>query len=66
MMDGNSRDHLVQHLALDQVAQVDVQTGLERLHRRRLDNPHGQPVPVLRHPYCEEVFMHICVELPML
>ena len=51
--------------SLDQVAQVGVQVGLECLQRRRLHNLSGQPIPVLCHPYCEEVLTHICAELPM-
>jgi len=34
---------------LQQDAQDLVQAGLEHLHRRRLHNLPGQPVPVLRH-----------------
>ena len=40
--------------------------GLEFIQRRRLHNFPGQPVPVLRHNYCEEVLTYICAELPML
>lgn len=50
---------------LDQVAQVSIQVGLECPWRRRPHKPPGQPVPMLRHPYCE-VLMHVSVELPML
>ena len=51
--------------SLQQIAQVDIQTGLEYLYRKRLCNASGQPVPVLHHTYCEEVLLHVCMELPM-
>ena len=51
---------------LQQAAQDLVQAGLEYLQRRRLHNPSGQPVPVLRHPQREEVLPHVQLELPML
>jgi len=35
---------------LNQAAQELVQAGFEYLQRRRLHNPPGQPIPVLRHP----------------
>ena len=65
-----SRDHVVQPLckagSLQQVAQVGIQVGLY-LQRRIHNLPRpGQPVPVLHHPYGEEVLMHICAELHML
>ena len=46
---------------LDQVAQVGIQVGLERVQRRRLHSS-GQLVPVLHHPYREEVLTHIFAE----
>uniref|UniRef100_A0A8C2U984 Cohesin subunit SA n=1 Tax=Coturnix japonica TaxID=93934 RepID=A0A8C2U984_COTJA len=46
--------------------QVGVQAGLEYLQRRRLHHLPGQPVPVLRHPHCKEVLVHVRAELPML
>jgi len=51
---------------LQQAAQHLVQGGLEYLQRRRLHDPPGQPVPVLRHPQSEEVLPRVQVELPML
>ena len=45
--------------SLDQAAQVGIQVGLKCLQRRRLHYISGQPVPVLCHPYCEEVLTHI-------
>ena len=51
---------------LQQAAQDRVQAGLEYLQRRRLHNPSGQPVPVLRHPQREEVLPHVPMELPLL
>ena len=51
---------------LQQAAEVGVQVGLEYLQRRRIHNPPGQPVPVLRHPHCEEFSSHIGAELPVL
>ena len=51
---------------LEQVAQDCVQAGFEYLQRRRLHNPSGQPVPVLRHPQSKEVLPHVQMELPML
>jgi len=44
------------------MAQVGVQMGFECLHRRRLHSLSGQPVPVLRHPYCIEVLPHVSRE----
>uniref|UniRef100_A0A8C2T6U5 Bromodomain and WD repeat-containing protein 1 n=1 Tax=Coturnix japonica TaxID=93934 RepID=A0A8C2T6U5_COTJA len=41
----------------------DIDAGLEYLQRRRLHHLPGQPVPVLRHPHCKEVLVHICAEL---
>jgi len=38
-----------------QATQDLVRAGLEYLQRRRLHNPSGQPVPVLRHPQSKEV-----------
>lgn len=52
--------------SLEQAAQVGVQTHLKYLQRRRLHSLPGQPVPVLRHPHCEEVLSHIGAELPVL
>uniref|UniRef100_A0A493TMW3 Ig-like domain-containing protein n=1 Tax=Anas platyrhynchos platyrhynchos TaxID=8840 RepID=A0A493TMW3_ANAPP len=43
----------------EQAAQVGVQTGLEYLQRRSLHNLPRQPVPMLRHPHCEEVLSHV-------
>jgi len=51
---------------LQQAAQDLVQAGLEYLQRRRLHDPPGQPVPVLRHPQREGVLSHVQMELPML
>ena len=51
---------------LQQAAQDLVQVGLEYLHRRRIHNLSGQPVPVLRHPQSEEVLPHVQTELPLL
>ena len=51
---------------LQEAAQDLVQTGLEYLQRRRLQNLPGQPVPVLRHPQREEVLTHVQTELPVL
>ena len=48
---------------LQWVTQVDALLGPEYLHRRRLHNLSEQPVPVLRHPYCE-VLPHVSTELP--
>jgi len=38
----------------------------EYLHRRRLHTLSVQPVPVLHHPYCKEILLHVSMELPML
>ena len=70
MLEGTSGDHLVQTPLpkqghLQQAAQDLVQVGFEYLQRRRLHNPCGQPVPVLRHPQREEV-LHVQKELPLL
>jgi len=51
---------------LQQAAQHLIQAGFEYLQRRRIHNPSGQPVPVLRHPQREEVLPHVQMELPML
>ena len=51
--------------SLEQVAQVDVQTGFEYLHRRRLHNLSEQPAPVLCHPYYIEILPHVYMELPV-
>ena len=51
---------------LDQVTQEHIQVGFGCLQRGRPHNLSGQPVPVFRHPYYEEVFSHIYVEPPML
>jgi len=51
---------------LQQAAQDPVQVGLEYLHRRRLHNLPGHPVPVLRHPQRDEIPPHIQTELPVL
>ena len=51
---------------LQQAAWVGIQKGLEYLQRRTMHNPPGQPVPVLHHPHCEEVPLHIGAELLML
>jgi len=40
---------------LEQVVQELVQVGFEYLQRRRLHNPSGPLVPVLRHPQSKEV-----------
>lgn len=50
---------------LQQVVQVDIQMGLEYLHRRKLHHLSVQPVPVLCHPYHKEVLPQICVEFPV-
>ena len=50
----------------EQAAQDHVQAGLEYLQRRRLHNPSGQSVPVLRHPQREEILPHVQTELPVL
>jgi len=50
---------LPRHIHLKQVAQDCVQVGFEYLQRRRLYNPSGQPVPVLRHPQNKEVLPHV-------
>ena len=66
-LEGTSREHWVQPpCKAGSLQQVGVQVGLEYLQRRRIHSPWGQPVPVLRHPYCEEVPSHIGAELPML
>ena len=46
---------------LQQAALIGVQAGLEYL-QRRIHNLPGQSLPVLYHPYCEEVPSHIGVE----
>ena len=51
---------------LEQVAQDHIQVGLEYLQRKRIHNPSGQPVPVLRHPQSEEFLPHVQMELPVL
>jgi len=51
--------------ALQQVAHVGVQMGLECLHSRRLHNLSGQPVPGLHHPYHKEVLPHVSTEFPV-
>lgn len=33
-------------------------------HRRRLHHFSAQPVPVLHHPYCQEVLPHVYMERP--
>ena len=50
---------------LQQAVEDLVQAGLEYLHRRRLHNLPGQPVPVLCHPQREEVLPHVQTELPV-
>jgi len=50
---------------LQKAAQDLVQVGLEYLQRRRIHNPPGQPVPVLRHPQRKEVPPHVQMELPV-
>jgi len=45
---------------LECVAQDRIWVGFEYLQRRRLDNPSGQPVPVLRHSQSKEV-LHITI-----
>uniref|UniRef100_A0A8C2TCU1 Leucine rich pentatricopeptide repeat containing n=1 Tax=Coturnix japonica TaxID=93934 RepID=A0A8C2TCU1_COTJA len=45
--------------SLHHVTQVGIQAGLEYPQRRRLHHLPGQPVPVLRHPHCKEVLLHI-------
>ena len=50
----------------EQDAQDLVLADLEYLHRRRIHNLPGQPVPVLRHPQSEEVLPHAQLELPLL
>ena len=51
---------------LQQAAQDLVREGLEYLHRSRLLNLPGQPVPVLCHPQSEEDLSHVQLELPLL
>jgi len=54
-------------MPLQQATQVGVQAGLEYLQRRGIHKLPGQPVPVFRHPYHEEVSTYLCVEfLPMI
>ena len=43
-----------------------IQVGFEYLHRRRLHEPSGQPVPGLRQPQRKEVLPHVQTELPLL
>ena len=67
-LEGTSKDRVQPPCkagSLQQAAQVGVQRGLEYLQRRVHSLP-GQPLPVLRHPRCEEVSSHVGVELPML
>jgi len=52
--------------SIQQATQVGAKAGLEYLQRRRIHNLPGQPIPVLCHPQCEEVPLHIGAELPML
>jgi len=70
VLEGTSRDHRVQPLCkagpLQQATQAGIQADPEYLQRRRIHNLPGQPVPVLHHPHCEEVPLHIGAELPML
>jgi len=51
---------------LEQAAQNHVQAGFEYLQRRKLHNPSGQPIPVLRHRQNKEVPPHVQMELPVL
>jgi len=51
---------------LKQDAQDLVLADLEYLHRRRIHNPSGQPVPVFCHPQSEEVLPHVQLQLPLL
>ena len=51
---------------LQQAAQDFVQVGCEYLHRRRIHNISGQPVPVLCHWQGKEVLPHVQLGLPML
>ena len=51
---------------LQQAAQDLVQVTFEYLQRRRLHNPLGHPVPVLRHPQTKAVLPHVQTELPVL
>jgi len=66
-LEGTSGDHLVHPILLKQVhleqaAQDGVHASFEYLQRRRLHNPSGQPVPVLRHPH-SKVFPHVQMEV---
>jgi len=61
----SSPDLLTKQGHLQQASQDLVQAGLEYLQRRRIHNPSGQPVPVLRQPQREEVLPHVQVDLPM-
>ena len=51
---------------LEQAAQGLVRAGLEYLHKRKIHNLTGQPVPGLRHPQREEVLRHAQTKHPML
>jgi len=51
---------------LELTAQDLVQVEFEYLQSRRLHNPSGQPVPVLRHAQNKEVLPHVQMELPVL
>ena len=62
----SSSTPLPKQALLQQAAQDFVQAGLEYLQRRRIHNPSGQPVPVLRHPQSEEVLPRVQTQLPML
>jgi len=69
-LEGTSVGHLVQTPLpkqghLQQTADDRVLAGLEYLQRRRLRNPSGQPIPVLRHPQREKVKM-LAVTMPWL
>ena len=65
LCNSNSPPPPLNQVHLDQAAQDLVQVGFEYLQRRRLHNPSGQPVQVLRHPQREEVLPHVQTELPV-
>lgn len=49
--------------ALQQVIKAGVQTHLEYVHRRRLQNLSGQPISMLQHANHKEVLLHIRAKL---
>ena len=56
---------LPKQVPYNRLHEVDIQMGLEYLHRRRLHKLSGQPVPVLHHSYRKKVLPHVFTELPM-